>query len=366
MSTASTTTVLIQSRSRNTNIPLSHFPVPFTPHHQTLPSEPLGTMPFIHDDVPQDVLSRLQSPFYDLLPGEIRNQIYTLAMTSSKPIVDPSLPPTSTSFAQAMGYRTGHHRIPDLSTQLLRTCKRMYSEIPIASMYSINTFRFTTSFSAHRFLSALPKQYRETIQDVEIDLCEVNDVHPAIEREWVQYLSWEPQMQSLWAAKVGSLHLVAPNIKTLRLNIECWKVQETMRSVALLKEVLQGPKDLQRVVMTGVDGSELLFGSRDQYLQKWGPVAFVGVMRFARLAGMTDWLADCVEGAREDKIVMWEKKGHRVSLEIMTKAEYKAQTGKRASDLGENVKYDPFLGACTLDAYERRWHSGEWPNSVKI
>jgi hypothetical protein len=222
----------------------------------------------------------------------------------------------------------------------------------MSPLYSNNIFRFTTSFSVQRFLSALPERYRQTVQDVEVDLRGVNDAYPAVEREWVQYLSWEPQMNSLWAAKVGSLHLIAPDIKTLRFNIECWKVQETMRSVALLKEILKGPRDLQRVVITGVDGSELLFGSRAQYLEKWGPVAFVGVMRFARLAGMTDWMADCVEGAKEDKVVTWQKKDHRVSLEIMTRNEYRLQTGKRAIELEEIVRYDPLDGVCSLEAYE--------------
>jgi hypothetical protein len=321
-------------------------------------------MPFFYDTV-EEMDPQIQSPFFIRLPAELRSQIYELAMTASKPIVDPTQPPTYTPYAQAMGYRTDHHRIPDLSTQLLRTCKRMYSEIAMTSLYSNNTFRFTTSFSAQRFLSALPQQYRLLIQDVEVDLREINDAHPAVEREWVQYLSWEPQIEYLWAAKVGSLYLTVPNIKTLRFNIECWKVQETMRSVALLREILKGPRDLKRIIMTGVDGSELLFGSREKYLEKWGPVAFVGVMRFAKLAGMTDWMVDCVEGAREDKIVLWEKKDHRVSLEIMTKNEYKVQTGKRASALDDNAKYDPLKGACSLGAYERRWHSGEWPNSIR-
>jgi hypothetical protein len=358
MSVYATTTVL-QLRARNNAVPLSHFSVPFLP---IVPQKTLK-MPFIHDEV-KEMLPQHQSLFFDRLPGELRNQIYELAMTASKPIIDPCLPPSYTPYAQAMGYRTDHHRVPDLSTQLLRTCKRMYSEIAMSPLYSNNIFRFTTSFSAQRFLSALPERYRQTVQDVEVDLRGVNDAYPAVEREWVQYLSWEPQMNSLWAAKVGSLHLIAPDIKTLRFNIECWKVQETMRSVALLKEILKGPRDLQRVVITGVDGSELLFGSRAQYLEKWGPVAFVGVMRFARLAGMTDWMADCVEGAKEDKVVTWQKKGNRVSLEIMTTNEYRVQTGKRAIELEEIVRYDPLEGGCSLEAYERRWHSGEWPNNI--
>ena len=137
-----------------------------------------------------------------------------------------------------------------------------------------------------------------------------------------------------------------------------------MRSIALLKEILSGPRNLQRVVMTGIDGSELLYGSRDRYLQMWGPVAFVGVMRFARLAGMVDWMANCVEGIKEEKVVMWQKVEQTVNLEIMTRDEYRLLTGRRAKVVEEHPIFDVERGECSLDAYERRWHSGEWPHGA--
>ena len=212
---------------------------------------------------------------------------------------------------------------------------------------------------------ALPVEQRLLVEDVEVDLRGVNDASPAAEREWVHYLAWKQEPPTtVWQAKVGTLHIAAPGIKTLRLNIECWKTQETMRSIALLKEMLAGPKDLQRVVITGIDGSELLFGGRERYLQMWGPVAFVGVMRFARLAGMVDWMSGCVAGDREDMVVTWEKVEQRVSLEIMTREEYRLQTGRRASGLERRPCFDLERGECTLKAYEERWCSGRWPNDA--
>lgn len=309
--------------------------------------------------------AQTESPFFTLLPGELRNQVYNLAMTSPRPIIDPSLPPTYTPLAKAMYYRTNHHRIPDLSTQLLRTCKRVASEISLLHLYSQNTFRFTTWFSAHRFLMALPPAQRELIEDIEVDLRGVNDASPATEREWLHYLSTPRSApSSIWEAKVGTLRSAAPGLRTLRLNIECWKVQETMRSIALLKEMLAGPKDLQRVVMMGLDGSELLFGCRKRYLSTWGPVAFVGVMRFARLAGMADWMGGCVKGERADMVVMWGKVGQRVSLEIMTREEFRVQTGRRASTLETRPCFDLEKGECMLEAYEKRWYSGRRPNDA--
>ena len=313
-----------------------------------------------------EVNPQTTSPFFTRLPGEIRNQIYSLALTSPNQIIDPSLPPTHTAFAQAMYYRTEYHRIPNLSSQLFRTCKRMYDEIPISLLYSENVFRFTTWFTAHRFFNALPRKIRELVHDVEVDLRHVNDTRPGLEREWVQYLLWKQEFApTIWTAKIGSLPMAAPNVKTLRLNIEAWKVTETMRSVTLLREFLAGPRDLERIVLTGLDGAELLFGSRETYLHKWGPVAFVGVMRFARLAGMVDWLAGCVRGEKEDKVVVWEKREQRVSLEIMTADFYKVLTGRRASSLLEAPSFDLAKGACMLEAYEWRWHSGEWPNQLR-
>jgi hypothetical protein len=350
------TTVPFSPRSVDNNIPLSHFSTPFIPI-LLAETEPMS--------ISQKMNLQLTSPIFDRLPGELRNQIYELALTSSAPVIDPSIPPTFTAYAKALNLRTSGHRVPELGTALLRTCKRIYSEVSLATLYSNNAFRFTTSFSAQRFLSALPMETRKLIREIEVDLQEVNDAHPAVEREWVQYLVWAPQLDSLWAAKVGSLHLIAPNVKTLRFNIEGWKVRETMRSVALLKEVLHGPRDLERVVMTGVDGSKLLFGSKEKYLESWGPVAFVGVMRFARLAGMVSRMAECIAGEPSNKIVTWEKSGHRVSLEIMTKAQFKRQSGPEYPRLVESGKFDPMKGACSLEAYEIRWHSGEWPNSVK-
>jgi hypothetical protein len=103
------------------------------------------------------------------LPGELRNQIYSVAITASETIIDPSLPPTHTAFAQVMRYRTEQHYVPPLSTQLLRTCKRIRNEVSLIPLYSNNIFRFSTWFSAHGFLTSLPVKFRQMVLDVEID-----------------------------------------------------------------------------------------------------------------------------------------------------------------------------------------------------
>ena len=285
-------------------------------------------MPFILDQ-PSSLIRKLDpqnaSPFFNQLPGELRNRIYALAMTSHKPVIDPKLPCTSVEgLVKATDCGTKQHRVPALSIQLLRTCKRMYTEISMAPLYGQNVFRFTTCSGANKFLVALRPEYRMLIQDIEIDLrggaVIGNGIVPSVEHEWIKFLSISPEdgAELGMPAKTRNLAWAAPNLKTLRLNIEAWKVQEPILSIALIREMLAGPRNLERVVMAGLDGSELLFGSRDRYLQRWGPVAFVGVMRFARLAGMVDWLAECVRGEKEEKVVVWEKSGRRIALEIMT------------------------------------------------
>lgn len=348
--------IMVQSTRKN--IPLSHFSVPFLPAMSYRSEVPCPS-------IAQDADTQSESLLFTRLPGELRNYIYTLALTSGSPIIDPSIPPTHTQYAKSLNLRTPSHQIPDLSTPLLRTCKLIYAEVLLAPLYASNTFRFTTSFSAERFLSRLPNEYRLQIQDVEVDLREVADVHPAVDREWVSYLSWKPVQDAMWASRTGSLRVTVPNIKTLRINIEGWKHTESMRSVAVLREVMQGPKNLERVVLVGIDGSELLFGAREKYLALWGTPIFVGVMRFARLAGMLEWMADCVKGDKEKMVVMWAKDGHRVTLEIMSTGFFKRHTGRKTPDVLNSAKLDPRNGCCTLLDYELTWRSGEWPNGIK-
>ena len=307
-----------------------------------------------------------ESPFFSRLPGELRNQIYDLCLIASSPIVDPSIPPSNTIYAKSMNIRSFHHRMPEMGVPLLRTCKRIFREVSPLALYSQNTFRFTSSFCAQRFLTALPKERRALIQDVEVDLREVNEMQPSIEREWVQYLSWAPELDSIWARKLGGLRIAAPAIKTLRFNIEGWRFSGTLRSVSLLQDLFRGLEGLDRITLTGTDGSDLLFGSKDRYLAQWGPVVFVGIMRFAKLAGMVDWMAGCVIGDRENKFVRWSKVSHTVGLEILSLDTFQREAGARGRTIIASPTQDLVDGCCSLIEYEQRLHSGEWPNNSKL
>jgi len=266
-----------------------------------------------------------------------------------------------------MNIRTLHHRMPELGVPLLRASKRIYSEVSLDPLYSQNRFRFTSAFAAHRFLRALPKEHAAAIHDVEIDLRNMSDYRPSVEREWVQYLCWAQDFGGIWARKMGGLRIDAPNIKTLRLNIEGWKLGESVRSVTVLQDLLRGPEKLDKVVVTGADGSELLLGAKDKYLEQWGPVVFVGIMVFAKLAGMIDWMAACVNGDRERMVVRWSKKEHVVNLEVMTLETFMKEIGQPSyPEVLTPASQTSDEGWCSLVEYEQRWHSRQWPGATNL
>jgi hypothetical protein len=300
---------------------------------------------------------QLNSPIFSKLPGELRNAIYAFASTSQTPITDPSNP--SCKSGQAIA--TQHHQIPALGFALQRTCKRVYNELGTYPLYTLNNFRFTSATSAHRFLISLPKEQAVLIRDVEVDLRDVSDRHPSVEREWVQYMSWatDSTVNGIWAKKIGGLRIDAPGLKTLRLNIEEWQRIETLKGVALLRDLLQNVQELERVVVTGSDGRALLAGMRDRYLEMWGPVLFVGVMRFARLAGVVGWMSKGL--AEGEKVVRWSRVDQTVTLEIMTWSFFVKETGSVNLDSSAALGVDG--GCCSLEEYERRWRSHNWPNA---
>lgn len=295
---------------------------------------------------------QFQSPFFSHLPGELRSQIWKYALTSSCPIVDPTMAPYP---------RTHFRPIPLLGVPLLRTCKRIHAEASRTSLYSQNRFRFTNANIMHYFLSE-NRTNPTPIMDVEIEMREVNDAYASTERNLIRYLSWTKEDDTLWTSGLGGLCVDAPHLKTLSLNIEKWRFSESLQSVQILQEMLRGPKELERVIITGADGSDLLFGAKEKYIEKWGPVIFTGIMLFGKLAGMVQWMAACVKGGKDQAIVRWSKEKKAVSLEVICQRAFTTEFGwaeyERAMSATGQIAES---GCCSLVEYERRWHSGEWP-----
>ncbi|QDS67725.1 hypothetical protein FKW77_005827 [Venturia effusa] len=295
---------------------------------------------------------QLQSPFFSRLPGELRDQIWTYALTSSDAIVDPTIPPYP---------RTNFQPKPSLGVSLLRTCKRIHAEISVAPLYSRNRFRFTNAHTMHHFLSA-NRDNPAPIVDVEIDMREVTDANAHNERELIRYLSWTREDDVLWAQKLGGLCVDAPHLKTLRLNIERWRFSESLRTVQLVQDILRGPRNLDHCIVTGADGSEILFGAKEKYIDKWGPVIFTGIMLFGKLAGLVQWIAGCVRGEKDQMIVRWSKEKKAVSLEVICKEAFTQEFGWAGYEGAMAATAQTAeRGCCSLVQYERRWHSGSWP-----
>jgi hypothetical protein len=296
------------------------------------------------------------SPLLARLPGELRNQIYKLVLTADYPITDPSIRPGNDDII----IPSMNHFMPVLGVPLVRTCRFIYNEISLSPLFRENIFRFTSRTRAHEFLTALPKEYACLIREVEVDLRNVSDRHPPVAQQWIQYISGGRASQDTSSKELqpSKLKDEAPGLKTLRVNIEGWSRSESLKSVVLLQDLFKGAQDVERVIVTGADGSAMLGGAKARYLQQWGPVIFIGVMRFARLAGVMAWMADRVKGDAEEKVVRWTQEGRAVSLEVMTREFFSREGGSTGPHVGI---CEITSGCCSLSEYEERWQSRQWP-----
>lgn len=87
-----------------------------------------------------DVHSQSQSPLVGAIPAEIRNRIFSIALTAYDDKSKPYQP-------QNWFYRPDWHFHPKISTTLLRTCKRIYLECHLLPL-ALNSHTFWAS--AHR------------------------------------------------------------------------------------------------------------------------------------------------------------------------------------------------------------------------
>lgn len=104
---------------------------------------------------------QLNSPLFGL-PAELRAHIYFLALSSSSPIIDPTIGPCDTS---------EHKTMPLLGTALFRTCQMMRAEVDSRLLYS-NEFSFTRPRIASNFLLRLPDCSKILLTTLTFDLRE--------------------------------------------------------------------------------------------------------------------------------------------------------------------------------------------------
>jgi hypothetical protein len=289
-----------------------------------------------------DFHGQAQSPLF-LLPGELRNEIYRLALVSpANAITDPCVPPEDGGH-YIKSYR---HDVPAFGAALFRTCHKIFYEAPLALLYTGNRFRFTSSTHAHRFLRSLPRQHVGLIREIELDLfCNQYDI--SLKREWSQYMAWAPDC-GIWAKKLGSLRVDAPGLQVLRIDVGrdiIW---------TFLEGILHGPEDLSRIVVTGCAEPDYLAAWRISAWDFSWPMNFLGKPETD--PPIMDLLVKCVAGKNEDKLIRWCRAGNVVTLEVLTadalrQAEWYSG---RLTDL--NREKLPSEGVCTFADYECRKH----------
>ncbi|KAL0261844.1 hypothetical protein SLS55_003276 [Diplodia seriata] len=331
------------------------------------------------------------------LPGEIRNRIYTFALTTDLPITDanslatappkpsPASTPTEEKSDPMLAARTPlpqtpHHSIPALGTALLRTCALIHAEAPVSLLYARNTFRFTSVTHCQTFLLSLPPWLRARVHDVEVDVRDISpsplpapeDPRAHINREWPQYMSWRPTS----TAQLGSLRVDAPGLRVLRLDFSAWPRARLSRRHLwdILRRLLHNVEGLERVVLKGCYAA----GTAMERREPWDPAYYVGTDEVTT-EGVVDRMWGTVRGSAvkdgksvetmgdDGKVVRWERDGEgNIALEVVSLTHLtKKMRGAGAMHHNADKKLElavrqrpsdpwPANGACTYEQYSRR------------
>ncbi|KAK8204992.1 hypothetical protein IWZ01DRAFT_441065 [Phyllosticta capitalensis] len=306
-----------------------------------------------------------QSSFLSL-PGEVRNRIYDLALTTSSPITDALFPNNTVSFP-----KSPHHSIPLLGAGLLRTCRHIHAECPVHILYQNNVFRFTSAQHCHAFLTSLPPFLRAAVRTLELD---IRDVSPwstthvdslgrTVPRlEWPSYCAYPAG--TTWAKTMGCLAEDAPALNTVILNFEAWPhVRVTRRHLwDILRRLLCNIEGLDRVVLTGSYAS----GTAMERRKPWDAVFYTGTDDVPtddiveRMWGMVAGYKDHREGPLgEGKLIRWERDQQhgKIALEVVSLRHLAKHGALR--DVETALKLTPSdtwpaSGACTFEDYLQR------------
>ncbi|KAH0161070.1 hypothetical protein KCU67_g6478, partial [Aureobasidium melanogenum] len=146
------------------------------------------------------MLPQTPSPLFRL-PGELRNEIFDLALTPSTPIVDPRWDTT---------IKPEHHQITSLGIALLRTCRAIYLEANDSVPLKKGDFVFTRVAYIQAFFSRLSLAQASHVRHISISKkrlqgtqrCIASRVQPSPTNGFitcavpVEPTCWEPGAQS--------------------------------------------------------------------------------------------------------------------------------------------------------------------------
>jgi hypothetical protein len=268
------------------------------------------------------------------LPAEIKHSIFGLCLTADDCISDPRTP----SDVPGQG-------VPLVGTAILQTCRRLYHEVDRRPLFSQNTFRFTTVDNARSFLKTLDRHHGESVRDIEIDIRKVDN---SLAHDWLRYLAWG---NGPWDSTSCSLHMDAPNLKTLRLNFESWPRVSLFRTELwlLLRQMMATVRGLKRIVVIGASRGQAM-ARRDP----WSPAHFVGATD-VEFSDLVPRMWKCVEAPADAKIIRWSRTDGKLQLEVVSRDHLLRHFDN--SWVGPVVQKNldepwPVNGSCSLADYE--------------
>ncbi|KAL1301429.1 hypothetical protein AAFC00_005683 [Neodothiora populina] len=189
---------------------------------------------------------QLQSPLVSL-PGEVRNEIFSLAMVADLPIVNPHYGTRGSS-----SIRPKNRQISPIGVSVTQSCRTLHDEIDISPLYKYNTFVFTRVAHMQAFSRRLTREQLRCIHSVTIDLREAvgsfpqsNDQEnqdeaapPAavietdiIGNEWLHYLTCDHSSSSssssrgVWCSKLTTFRSDFPDLKEIVIDLTGWQPQ---------------------------------------------------------------------------------------------------------------------------------------------
>jgi hypothetical protein len=206
------------------------------------------------NSINKEVLPQTRSPLFKL-PGELRNQIYDLALTPTTPIINPTWNTT---------LKPRHHQLPHLGISLLRTCRAIYLEAHDSTPLKKGNFIFTRVAHIQSFFSRLSLAQGSYIHHITIDLREAavgdtvlqTEQSASVANEWIHYFCCTRgvHMMGAWCADLSTLKCDIPYLRSLCFDLTNWQPKHAGSRVGgwrYLQTLFRKIKDLDSVTLKG-------------------------------------------------------------------------------------------------------------------
>ncbi|KEQ59255.1 uncharacterized protein M437DRAFT_78384 [Aureobasidium melanogenum CBS 110374] len=198
------------------------------------------------------MLPQTRSPLFRL-PGELRNEIFDLALTPSTPIVDPKWDTT---------IKPEHGQITTLGIALLRTCRAIYLEANNSVPLQNGDFVFTRVAHIQAFFCRLSLAQASHIRHITIDLKDAasgdralqSEQSATIANEWVHYFCCTrgAHMLGAWCADLSTLTSDVPYLRSLCFDLTNWQPSHAGSRIGgwrYLQTLLRRTRDLDSITL---------------------------------------------------------------------------------------------------------------------